>query len=248
MSIDFNQPQVVAAIVGGGVAAVVSLAVAVINQFSVRSMHKQRIAADHAVANRKIAADIDLADRKFNFDSDLAERKFRYDREFNDHKRRVELAEEVLADFLQIRQVIQGVRHPGSFSPEGEKRHRASDETEPQAKARNTYFTPLARLEEHSELISTLMAKRYRMNALFGGAVERPFERLYDVLVQIQISARSMIRSITVDGSQDAPPDLWRRWETTIWFGVDEDDPLAAQIETAVSEIESLCRPALTGP
>jgi hypothetical protein len=41
MILDFNQPPVMAAAVGGGVAAVVSLVVAAINQLSVRSMHSE---------------------------------------------------------------------------------------------------------------------------------------------------------------------------------------------------------------
>jgi hypothetical protein len=39
VQIDLNQPQIVAALIGGSVAAIVSLAVAVINQFSLRGMH-----------------------------------------------------------------------------------------------------------------------------------------------------------------------------------------------------------------
>ncbi len=46
MAIDLNQPQVAAAIIGGSVAALVSLVVAGINQLSLRSMHKQKLDFD----------------------------------------------------------------------------------------------------------------------------------------------------------------------------------------------------------
>ena len=85
MPFDLNQPPVVAALVGGGVAAVVSLIVAGISQFSGWLMHNRKIAADRDLAERKIEADIDLAERRFRFDSELAERRFRYDRNYRNY-------------------------------------------------------------------------------------------------------------------------------------------------------------------
>ena len=43
MTIDFSQPPVMAALVGGGVAAAVSLIVALMNQLSLQAMHKQKL-------------------------------------------------------------------------------------------------------------------------------------------------------------------------------------------------------------
>lgn len=67
MAIDLNQPQIVAALVGGAVAAVVSVIVAVLNQLSLRSMHRQKLAFDRNLGERKVNADITLAGKKFAF-------------------------------------------------------------------------------------------------------------------------------------------------------------------------------------
>lgn len=214
-----------AAVVGGIVAAIVAVVVAVINQLSLRSMQRQRISADQALAERKISADIDLAERKFTYDRELAERKFAYDREFNDHKRRVELAEEVLAGFIKMRDIIREVRSPMSFGNEGEDRPKWDGETDQQAKARRTYFVPASRLMKHADFINTLMTKRYRMSANFGPEAEVPFTMIWETLAHIQSAVRMMMSSISPSGLREGPTDLWQKWESAIWAGAEQPDP-----------------------
>lgn len=248
MAVDLSQPQIAAAIVGGAVAAVVSVAVAIINQLTLRSMQRQRIATDHALAERKISADIDLAERKFNYDRELAERKFTYDREFNDHKRRVELAEEVWAGFLKMRDIIREVRSPAALGNEGEDRPQWDGETEPQARARRVYFVPASRLLKHSVFINTLMAKRYQMIAYFGSAAEVPFTMIWDVLAHIQSAVRMMTMSIDAQGRRRGDASTWQQWESAIWAGTEEPDPHTEAVERAIGRMEAICRPVLSGP
>jgi hypothetical protein len=247
MTIDFNQPQIASAIVGGVVAAVVSLAVAIINQLSVRSMHRQRIVADHALAERKIDADIALAERRFTFDRELAERKFSYDREFNDHKRRVDLAEEVLGGFLKMRDIIKEIRSPHSFGNEGEDRPKWEGETEHQANARRIYFVSASRLLKQSDFINGLMTKRYQMNAYFGRETEVPFDVVWEVLANIQSAVLMMTRSIDPQGRREGDAAIWRSWESIIWAGSEKPDPYAGKIEDAIGRMEAICRPVLSG-
>ena len=235
MPIDLNQPPVVAALVGGGVAAAVSLATAVINQVSVRSMHRQRIAAD-----------IDLAERKFRFDRELAERKFTYERELNHHKRRVELAEEVLSGFLRMRDIVREIRSPAAFSNEGQDRPSSENETNQQAEARRVYFVPASRLLRYSDFINNLMAKRYQMDAYFGSDTEESFNRIWEVLAHIQSAARMMMASIDPQGHRQGENDLWREWQSAIWADWEVPDPYAQMVEEAISRMETICRPVLT--
>jgi hypothetical protein len=80
------------------VAAVISSIVTVIGFFittdAAKAMHRETLAFDQK-----------LAEPKFEFDKELAERRFKYDRDLHDHKRRIELAEEVLADFYEAREI-----------------------------------------------------------------------------------------------------------------------------------------------
>jgi hypothetical protein len=66
-------------------------------------------------------------------------------------KRRLELAEEVLGDFYQAREVIQAVRSPASFGREGSTRQKAEWETENDTGNLNAYFAAIERLNNHSD-------------------------------------------------------------------------------------------------
>ena len=115
---------------------------AAISAFVVWSTSSRRFRVDRELAERRITADIALAERRFGYERDLAERKFAYDREFNDHKRRVELAEEVLTSFLKMRDIMREVRSPAAFGNEGGDRVAWEGETDQQAKVRHGYFVP----------------------------------------------------------------------------------------------------------
>ena len=59
---------------------------------------------------QRIAADKELAERKRSDELQLAERKFDYERDLHAHKRRAELAEQVLMDFYRFADLIREVR------------------------------------------------------------------------------------------------------------------------------------------
>jgi hypothetical protein len=146
-------PAVIAAVVSG----IVSIVGLITSSRTARTIHREKLEFDHK-----------LAQQKFEFDKDLAERKFKYDREFHDHKRRVELAETILSDFMQMSDVIQAVRSPLAFGGEAVGRTRNEGETEEEARQRDSYYVPIARLTRHSEFISGLMSKRYRAAPCLG--------------------------------------------------------------------------------
>jgi hypothetical protein len=235
-------PAVVAATISGLVGGVGIW----ISARTARRIHAEKLAFDEKQVERKITADIDLAERKFKFDSDLAERRFIYDRRFNDHKRRVELAEEVLAGFLRVRDILREVRSPHGFGNEGEDRPKWENETDQQANSRRTYFVPISRLLKYSDFINNLMTKRYQMNAYFGSNAEAPFDIIWNILAQVQSAARMMMSSIALDGQRQGSDDLWEKWERAIWQGLEEPDPHVAEIERAIAAMEAICRPTLT--
>ena len=113
------------AVIAAGVSGTVSIIGLITSSRTARTIHREKLDFD-----RK------LAEQKFEFDKDLAERKFKYDREFHDHKRRVELAETVLSEFMQMNDVIQAVRSPLAFGGEAVGRTRNEGETEEEARQR----------------------------------------------------------------------------------------------------------------
>lgn len=206
-----------------------------ISSWTIQRTHRQRIAVDQS-----------LAERKFAFDMELADRKFQYDRELHDHKRRVELAETVFADFLQMADVVRAIRSPGSSRSEAAGRQRAENEPEDVARNKDIYFVPLARIRENSEFISGLMSKKYRAKAVLGQQIEESFGAVHGVIVRIQVSAGTLSSMVSRGGIAMARNEaLARRCEADIWSGAPGEDQLQPMVERAIAVAESVCRPIL---
>lgn len=230
---DWVGPAVVAAAVSGIVSAVGFL----VNRATTLATHREKLQADR-----------DLAERKLAFDQGLAERKFIYDRDLNDHKRRVELAETVLADFYQMSDVLQAIRNPGSFSNEAEGRVAQPGETEGQAQNRNTYYVPIARIRTNSDFISGMMSRRYRSRAILSAEIDAAYQKVHEVIVRVQVSAGTLIRMVDGYGEgRQRNEALWERCEADIWMGYVEPDQLADRMAQAVTAAESVCQRIITG-
>jgi hypothetical protein len=202
--------------------------------------------AQASLLSRRIVADEAIAEKKFAFDKDLAERRFRYDRDLHDQKRKVEFAELVLAQFMQVSDVISSVRSPVAFANESDGRPHSDGETETQRKQRDTYYVPLARLANHSEFINGLLSKRYQARVLLGEDAELAFKELHSVIVEIQVAASSIIRMIGHGGAGEIRNlSHQQACEEKIWEGLAEADPLKPRVLAAAKKIEDLCGPIL---
>ena len=113
-------PAVVAAVVSG----VVSVVGLVVSTRTARVIHTEKLAFDPDLAERKFAFDKDLAERKVAADTALADKKLTLDRTFAAWKRQTELAEQVLADFYEARDIIAAARSPADLEDEGNTRQK----------------------------------------------------------------------------------------------------------------------------
>jgi hypothetical protein len=71
-------------------------------------------------------------------------------------KRKAELAEEVLADIYQARDIIQAARSPANFNNEGSTRHKEEWETKDDTGTLNAYFAAIERLNNQGEFFAEL--------------------------------------------------------------------------------------------
>src|SRR5215208_1238747 len=83
-------------------------------------------------------------------------------------KRRVELAEEVLALFYQARDIVAEMRAPFSSGGEGQTRKPGPNESSRDKEALDSAFVLIERYVRHSEQFSRIQALRYRFMATFG--------------------------------------------------------------------------------
>src|SRR5262249_32311273 len=89
-------------------------------------------------------------------------------------KRKAELAEEVLGDFYEARDIITAARSPGGFGHEGVARPKAEWETEDDRRTLNAYFRTMERLRNKEEFFARFHARRYRFMAHFGTESGQP--------------------------------------------------------------------------
>jgi hypothetical protein len=226
---DLIGPAVVAAVVSG-------LVTLLGNIFSIRS--------SRGINTEKIASEKDLAERKFKFETDLAERKFRYEQALHDYRPRVEFAEELLTSFYKLKDTVRSIRGPFSYGDESQTRNRREYENEAEARSRDGYYVPIARLQKSSEFLSDLTSKKYRAQAIFRSNIHRAFDLTVEVLNAIQVASGMLVENV---GQGRAEPEFWRGLERQIWdtSPADRPDELSQKIAQAIEIVEKAVRPAL---
>jgi hypothetical protein len=163
-------------------------------------------------------------------------------------KRRIELAEDVLALFYQARDVIAAIRSPGGFGGEGETRKPGPNERPEHKEGLDSAYVLIERYNRHSELFSRIYSLRYRVMAQFGVKAAKPFDSLNDIVHELIISARRMARLNTLPEWTRSPEVEERNHQEMlevdrIYYGTgNADDPIAPRVEQAVAEIERTCR------
>lgn len=161
-------------------------------------------------------------------------------------KRRLELAEEVLTDFYQARDIYRAVRSPMGFSGEGSSRPGRDNEPEDVQAARDTYYPVLERLSQHAEFTAKLNARKYRVKAIFGEQATGPFEKLNQAHIKIVVSARQLMRPVARHRQlKQEDLDKLQRWEDAIWFTDDEHDEVGKIIDEAIFDAEQIFQPII---
>ena len=163
-------------------------------------------------------------------------------------RRRAELAEQTLAMFYEARDLLAWVRTAGSFGGEGESREPEPNETEDDTRYRNATYVPIERLSHQAEFWGRFDAGRYPFMAVFGETNAEPFQTIREIRNRVRISAGMLLRTHgQVNEDRPERQQQWEKWEDDIGWGPIENDKLAPKIDRAVSDIEAVCRPAITG-
>jgi hypothetical protein len=158
-------------------------------------------------------------------------------------KRKAELAEDVLADFYQARDIINAARSPGSFGYEGATRPKADWESEDETRTLNAYYATIERLNNQREFFAQFYARRYRFVAHFGTEAGKPFDALNQIYSEIVVAVRLLINTHRQrdDGSL---PQNRRTWEASVGWAL-EDDKIPGRLDALINTIEKICRPAI---
>jgi len=154
-------------------------------------------------------------------------------------KRKIELTEDILADFYRARDVIIWARFPVGNPHEGNTRPANENEAESERSLKNAWFRPIERLNNEGKLFSSIQAKKYRAMAYFGTDAGQPFQDLKAIHTKIVVSAGMLISTYQAD--ENAPPGRGA-WEEAIGVSVEPDsqDKIAKEVDELIERVESL--------
>ena len=164
-------------------------------------------------------------------------------------KRKMELAEEILALFYQAKNTIEWMRFPAGYSNEGSSRTKEASETTEQKNIRDAAFVGVERYNKHSDIFGRIHALRYRFMAQFGKDAAAPFDKLKSILDELFVARRQWVMLSEVDEKIFTNPELLRehksrieKYDQILW-GVGKGDSISIELEKAVQNIEEICQP-----
>jgi hypothetical protein len=222
-------PQVIAptfgflgVLVGAGVSA-----------WTTRSTHKDRLAADQALAERKVTADIDLAERKFRFDKGIIA-----------WRRQYELAEQVLGAAYEACDALNYARGRLIRADEGKTRIATEPESQQVREARDSAFIPIERLAARSKAFATLQTLQDPMLAHFGTEALQPISEISSIYHGITSAVGILIQNAAWNEEQEGRRAL-QPFRDELWG--DKAKESAVRLDAAVKQLEAICKPILSG-
>jgi len=159
-------------------------------------------------------------------------------------KRRVELAEDVLADFYEARDIMEAARSPMGFDNEGITREKEDWETARDTPILNAYFRTFERLSNKAEFFARLGARQYRFVALFGREAAKPYDEIYKIHREILVAVRMLITTYQ-DRREGSLPQDRKTWEKVIGWRPIGEDPITTRIDLAIGAMEATSHPII---
>lgn len=169
-------------------------------------------------------------------------------------KRRIELAEQVLAMFYEAEDAIRDLRNPVSFESESKSRTRALHESAEESTLLDRAYVVFERYKKREEFFAQLRAIRYRFMATFGASAGQPFEGLSKILNDIFSAAHMLGRhywprqgrvQMTPDEFQKHLTEMYAH-EAVFWYTAEANDPVIPRVRAATKAIEALASQAAT--
>jgi len=165
-------------------------------------------------------------------------------------KRKAELAEDVLADFYQAREILNAARSPMGYDSDGSTRTPGEGESADETKTLNMYFATIERLQRHQEFFAGMEARKYRFWAYFGPAGLKCFDDFRRLHAEVVVATRMLIRTYRVAKlhEQMEKPGMRQsieKWEAKIWWDGTPEDIISKPLDELVSRIEEICKPII---
>lgn len=167
-------------------------------------------------------------------------------------KRRIELAESVLAVFYEAEDAIREIRSPFSHEGEGRSRKRSRNETEEESRILDQAYVVFERYQKREQLFAQLRSMRYRFMAAFGAEAGEPFEEVARVVREILVAAQMLgkhywLRQGRVQMTEQEFKkhlDEMQKREAILWITTRDEDGISPRVRAAVRRVEDTAQRA----
>lgn len=171
-------------------------------------------------------------------------------------KRKIELAEETLAAFFEIKDAIAFIRNPWSIGNEGKSRQRSPHETPAESGLLDRGYIVFERYESKKEIFVRFNTLKYKFMAVFGPETENLFSNVNKTLNSIFISANMLAthywqRQGRVQMEKDEFQrhlDEMHKHEGIFWDQYNEKDKVHEELSNIQKELERVTKPCFEEP
>jgi hypothetical protein len=171
-------------------------------------------------------------------------------------KRKIELAEETLAAFFEIKDAIAFIRNPWSSGNEGSTRKRATYETDPESQLLDRGHVVFERYESKKDIFVHFNTLKYKFMAVFGTETEKIFLDTNKTLHSIFSSANMLATYYWQrQGRVRMEPDEFQkhldemhRHEGIFWDRYTDTDEIRNQLAATQQELEQVTKPCFEEP
>jgi hypothetical protein len=171
-------------------------------------------------------------------------------------KRQIELAEQVLAKFFEIKDAIAMIRSPFSHSGEGKTRQRSEHEAPETAQLLDRGYIVFERYSKKEAAFVEFNTLKYRFMASFGAEAEQIFVDTNSVLNSIFVSAQMLgTHYWQRQGRVPMEPEEFKshlaemyQHERIFWDTGSEDDEVRKKLIFIQERLDALVKPCFQEP
>jgi hypothetical protein len=166
-------------------------------------------------------------------------------------KRRIELAENLLAKFFEIKDAVRYIRNPFGSSAEGKSRERDESESRVETQMLDRGYVVAERYAKKETIFAEFSTLKYRCMAAFGSETESIFTETYRTVNSIVWSARMLaIHYWKHEGHFSPNPEVYekhledmKRHEGVFWDDGSETDEIRVKLQRIQEQLESVTAP-----
>ncbi|MEX1215120.1 hypothetical protein [Saccharospirillum sp.] len=171
-------------------------------------------------------------------------------------KRKIELAEDMLASFFELSDAVAFIRNPFASSNEGRTRQRGEHENPEHSKLLDRAYIVFERYEQKKEVFVRLNTLKYRFMAVFGSETESLFHDIGRTVNSIFASANALGTRywpqqgrVRMDEEQfQRHLDAMQRHEGIFWDTYGEDDEIRQRLAEYSTRLERITAPCFEEP